>query len=105
MPWAAHSAAIWLVLNAVVIELAIRRVSQSRYGSERRSSVRFTTRLAGEVNGRPCRIEDLSLTGARVVMQGIHAISDPATLRIRSDDSEITLTAHPRLVRAEPGSR
>ncbi|MGH9282164.1 MAG: PilZ domain-containing protein, partial [Acidimicrobiales bacterium] len=36
----------------------------------RRASVRFDVDLAGTLDGRPCRVLDLSLTGARVVLPG-----------------------------------
>ncbi len=98
VPWAAHGAAIWLVVNGVIIALAMRRVMQSRYGAERRSSVRFATRLSGRINGRACRIDDMSLTGARIVLAGLHQISDPARLSIDLGDEEITLDVSPRLI-------
>jgi hypothetical protein len=105
VPWAAHAAALWLTVNAGVVALAIRRVMQSRYAAERRSSVRFETRLAGTVNDRPCVIEDLSLTGARVRLHGLHIISNPATLVVNLGGREIELSVHVRATLSGPVDR
>jgi cellulose synthase/poly-beta-1,6-N-acetylglucosamine synthase-like glycosyltransferase len=67
-PWAAYGAAGWLVANAVLLWLAIRRIRAERFSGERRASVRFDVDLAGTLAGQPCRVLDLSLTGARVVL-------------------------------------
>jgi cellulose synthase (UDP-forming) len=67
-PWVAHGAAFWLAVNLVLVVAAIRRVRAETFGAERRASVRFQTELAGTLDGVPCTIRDLSLTGARVVV-------------------------------------
>ncbi|MGH9178596.1 MAG: glycosyltransferase [Acidimicrobiales bacterium] len=67
-PWAAYGAAGWLVVNGGLLWLAIRRIRAERFSGERRASVRFDVDLAGTLAGRPCRVLDLSLTGARVVL-------------------------------------
>jgi len=62
----AYGAVFWLILNTVLIVAAIARVSSRRYGPERRAAVRFATGLLGKLDGIPCRIIEISLTGARV---------------------------------------
>ncbi|CAN5745017.1 hypothetical protein BH23CHL2_BH23CHL2_11660 [soil metagenome] len=101
VPWAAHGAAIWLVVNGVIVALAIRRVMQSRYAGERRSSVRFVTHLTGRINDRPCRIDDMSLTGARVVLKGLHSVSDPAELAVEVGNQVIVLQVTPHLIKSD----
>ena len=67
--WAAYGAAAWLVVNTFLVSRAVRRIRSERFGGERRASVRFDVDLAGTLEGRPCRVYDLSLTGARVVVK------------------------------------
>ena len=98
VPWAAHASAIWLAINGGVLGLAVYRISQSRYAAERRSSVRFDTRLQGRVNGEPCRIDDLSLTGAKVVLPGRQFVLPNATLEIDLGDWTLTLDAQVRMM-------
>jgi len=49
--------------------VSMRRVRAMNFGAERRASVRFQTELGGMLDGVPCRVEDLSLTGARVTVE------------------------------------
>ncbi len=63
---AAAGAFFWLVLNAALIWVAIRRVRSLRYAAERRSSVRFAVDLVGAVDGRPTSVQDVSLGGSLV---------------------------------------
>ena len=66
VPWAAYGAAFWTTLNTMLVLTAIFRIRSLKFGTERRSSVRFKTTLAGALDGMPCTIHDLSLTGAFV---------------------------------------
>jgi hypothetical protein len=66
VPWAAYATFGWLAVNVVLLVRAIGRVRDLRYAGERRASVRFDTALTGILDGLPCRILDLSLTGARL---------------------------------------
>ena len=68
VPWAAYAAFGWLVVNVGLVFLAIRRIRASRYAPERRASVRFATDMAASIDGAPCTVTDLSLTGARLVV-------------------------------------
>lgn len=68
VPWAANGAALWLVVNSVLLAAAVRRIRQERFGSERRGAVRIPVAghaLVGDVQGR---LLDASLTGFRVVL-------------------------------------
>jgi len=65
-PWLAYGASFWLVVNLGLMLAAIARTRARRFGPERRSSVRFSTGLGGTIDGRPCRIGEMSLTGALV---------------------------------------
>ena len=70
VPWAVVAAFLWMVVNAALVFLAVARIRSARYAPERRASVRFEVALDGTYAGLPCRILDLSLTGARIVVDG-----------------------------------
>jgi cellulose synthase (UDP-forming) len=67
VPFAAYGAALWLVVNAWFTVAAIRRIRSDAFGTERRAGVRFGTELSGSLNGIPCSVQDLSLSGAKVL--------------------------------------
>jgi cellulose synthase (UDP-forming) len=58
----------FLALNVSLLVLAIRRIRDPRFAGDRRAGVRLGVRLFGVVNGARCEIEDLSTTGAKVLM-------------------------------------
>ncbi len=64
--WFAFGAAFWLVFNFAVLIVAMRRVSAPQYAPQRRAAVRFPTGLPATLDGRPCLIHEISLTGAQV---------------------------------------
>ena len=66
--WAANGAAGWLALNSVLLAVAVRRIRQERYGSERRGAVRFPVQGHALVGGVPGRLLDASLSGFRAVL-------------------------------------
>ncbi len=66
VPWAAHAAFAWMLVNVGLLWLAIKRVRSPLYAGERRSSVRFGTDLPGRLDGVESTIRDVSLTGARI---------------------------------------
>jgi cellulose synthase/poly-beta-1,6-N-acetylglucosamine synthase-like glycosyltransferase len=82
IPWAAHAAAFWMLVNVAILWLAVRRIRADRYAPERRSSVRFETDLAGRVDGIEAWLRDLSLTGARLEVPVDAAIAPSTTLLI-----------------------
>ena len=76
-PWAAYGAAFWMVVNAGFVLVAIARVRSERFGAERRASVRFDVTMGGRLDGRECRLHDISLTGARASISAGHAGAGP----------------------------
>ncbi|MGI8830585.1 MAG: hypothetical protein ACR2I5_12545, partial [Candidatus Limnocylindria bacterium] len=64
--WGAVGAFAWLVVNAGLAWLAIRRVRFLRYAAERRSAVRFAVDVPGAVDGRPASVQDVSVGGALI---------------------------------------
>ena len=80
-------AAGFLVMNASLLVLAIRRIRSPRFAGERRAGVRLGVRLFGAVNGARCEIEDLSTTGAKVLLSSATAFApDEATLGVELPD-------------------
>jgi len=64
----ALGALAWLVVNVVLSVAAMRRVRALRYAPERRASVRFETDLPASLDGARAVLQDVSLTGARIVV-------------------------------------
>ncbi len=64
---AAAAAAIFMVVNLLLLRSAIRRIHDARFEGERRASVRLKLDLRGVLDGMPCAIDDLSLTGAKIL--------------------------------------
>jgi cellulose synthase (UDP-forming) len=64
--WAAAGAFCWLVVNACLTWLAIRRVRSLRFAAERRSAVRFAIDVPGWIDGQPAAVQDVSVGGALV---------------------------------------
>ena len=62
--WAAAGAFGWLIVNAGLLLLAIRRVRSLRFAGERRSAVRFAVDAPGWVDAAPVTVQDLSVGGA-----------------------------------------
>jgi len=69
-PGVVHAAALWLTFNTALLGAAVTRTLAQRYAGERRASYRFTFDSPAWLDGRPCRVLDVSLTGARVEMHG-----------------------------------
>ncbi len=92
VPWAAYATAGWLVLNTVLLVAAIGRVRALRFAGERRASHRFETVLHGRIDGAPCEIHDLSLTGARIELAALPDL-DIHLLTVPIDGGEVVLKA------------
>jgi cellulose synthase (UDP-forming) len=67
---AALGAFTWLVINAGLTWLAIRRVRSLRYAAERRSAVRFAVDVPGWIDGDAAAVQDVSVGGALVATAG-----------------------------------
>jgi cellulose synthase/poly-beta-1,6-N-acetylglucosamine synthase-like glycosyltransferase len=65
--WVAYGAFFWLIFNSGLVWLAIKRVKSISFASEVRRSVRFSTDLAAGLGGLKVRIQNVSLTGVRLV--------------------------------------
>jgi cellulose synthase (UDP-forming) len=63
---AALGAFSWLVVNAGLTWLAIRRVRSLRFAAERRSAVRFAVDVPGWIDGDAATVQDVSVGGALV---------------------------------------
>ena len=63
---AALGAFAWLVVNAGLTWLAIRRVRSLRFAAERRSAVRFAVDVPGWIDGDDAAVQDVSVGGALV---------------------------------------
>lgn len=68
VPWVAYGAAVWLLVNGALVAVAVARIRSERFAGERRASVRFDLDAPGVLDGRPCQVRDLSLTGAGIVV-------------------------------------
>lgn len=64
--WAAAGVFFWLVVNAGLVWIAMRRVRSLRFAAERRNAVRFAVDIAGAVDGEITAIQDVSVGGALV---------------------------------------
>ncbi len=77
----------FLGLNVSLLVLAIRRIRDPRFAGDRRAGVRFGVRLFGAVNGAQCEIEDLSTTGAKVLLTSATSFApDETTLGVDLPD-------------------
>lgn len=70
VPWAAIGAAVFMAANLALVLAAIGRIRSSRFAGNRRASVRLAVDLPATLNGEPCEVHDLSVTGARVTVHG-----------------------------------
>jgi cellulose synthase (UDP-forming) len=110
IPWVAHGAAIWAVVNGALLVAAIRRIRLDRFSEERRASVRFAVQGGVTVDGVLGQVEDISLTGMRV--RAPHARVDgewqpgrPVAVALPTVGGQLRLTALVRTVQREHASR
>lgn len=67
-PAATVGAAFFASLNGWLLVTALGRIRADRFAGERRASVRLPVHLEGEIDGARCGVEDLSMTGAQLVL-------------------------------------
>lgn len=67
-PWAAIGAAFFMSVNLALLLSAIGRIRSSRFAGNRRAGTRLPVHIPTTVDGRASQLEDLSLTGARVLL-------------------------------------
>jgi cellulose synthase (UDP-forming) len=65
--WAVYGAAFWLVVNCGFVAAAAVRVRDQRFAADRRAAVRFDVHLDARLHNESVVVDDISLTGARVV--------------------------------------
>jgi cellulose synthase/poly-beta-1,6-N-acetylglucosamine synthase-like glycosyltransferase len=87
VPGVAHGAAFWAVVNGYLLGLALHRIRARTYAAERRRSHRHRVEVDSRVAGHLARVEDVSLTGARLVPHEAHDLGrgDPVLLRVDRD--------------------
>lgn len=100
--WAAEGAAAWLVVNMVVLVAAIRRIRSPRHASERRAAFRFTVAAAASIDGQAVQLQDVSLTGARIIGPPATAAGDFGQLRLILGNEEAPITFDTILVGSTP---
>lgn len=110
IPWVAHGAALWTVLNGALLLAALSRIRLDRFSEERRASVRFSVQGTVTVDGVLARVEDISLTGmrARVPQARVGAEWQPGrrlAVDLPTVGGQLQLTAHVRTVQLEDGGR
>ncbi len=101
----AHGAALWAVINGLLIATAITRIRSSRFADERRGSYRHPVHATGLLDGRPATITDLSLTGAQLRMEPAATPETGTIGRLDLDMSgeRASFVAEVRSVRPAPG--
>jgi hypothetical protein len=67
-PWAAIGAAFFMSVNLALLLSAIGRIRSSRFAGNRRAGTRLPVHIPATVDDRAGQLDDLSLTGARVML-------------------------------------
>lgn len=100
LPWVAHGAAFWLLVNAMFVGGAVGRIRQQRFGADRRAAVRFDLGGVIDLDGVPARLVDISLTGAQVAVTGLPLqVGQHLVLHLPVGDEPLALLAVVRSVR------
>lgn len=68
VPWAAIGAALFMSVNLALLLSAIGRIRSGRFAGNRRAGTRMAVRIPATVDGRAGELADLSLTGARTLV-------------------------------------
>ncbi|HET7686758.1 MAG TPA: glycosyltransferase [Candidatus Limnocylindria bacterium] len=101
-PWAAWGACAWLVVNAGLVWLAIRRVRSLRFAGERRAGVRFAVDTPGSVDGIPAGVQDISVGGTLLATRERLVERDRHLVTFGLPEDPISLWATVRSVREAP---
>jgi cellulose synthase (UDP-forming) len=99
VPWAAVGAAAFAALNLGLLLAAIARIRSTRFAGNRRAAVRLPVSLPATADGKPCEVLDLSVTGARVVVQGDVPGSATLTLGLGDHVAVLASTVRRRIER------
>jgi cellulose synthase (UDP-forming) len=99
--WAAIGAAGFMSVNLALMLAAIGRIRSSRFAGNRRASTRLEFVGPARLDGRPAKLVDLSITGARLfVPVGSAPVEDTAELTFTSAGLSIELATRIRRRRA-----
>jgi hypothetical protein len=105
VPWTAHGAAFWIVINTTILVLAINRIRAPRFAAERRASVRFNVDRRAFLDGHRVQLDDVSLTGASLLAEGHLAVpGQRIAVGFATTDSFLNLPALVRSAVPEPGT-
>lgn len=100
--WAARGALLWLLVNAGLSWIAIRRVRSLRFAGERRAAVRFAVDCHGSVDGLTCGVQDISVSGALLAARESLVERETHLLRFELDEGASSLWARVRSSRVAP---
>jgi cellulose synthase/poly-beta-1,6-N-acetylglucosamine synthase-like glycosyltransferase len=94
VPWTAHGAALWLVVNAAILVAAVNRTRSVRFAGERRAAVRFEVSGQARLDAVPAQLIDISLTGASLLAPATTAApGQRVSLEFEFDTSTLQLPA------------
>ena len=97
VPWAPIGAAFFMSVNLALLLAAIGRIRSSQFAGNRRAGTRLPLHVPAQVDGRPGRLEDLSLTGARLLIEPSHEAERAAvTLGLDLDGDRVELACNVR---------
>jgi cellulose synthase (UDP-forming) len=81
--WVALVSLGWLAVTLALVIAAVRRIRDLRYGAERREGHRFLVHLEGRIGSAAAVVDDVSLGGAQVRIDGEgHLVGEPVELTI-----------------------
>jgi cellulose synthase (UDP-forming) len=100
--WVALVSLGWLAVTLALVLAAVRRIRDLRYGAERRDGHRFPVHLQGQVEGASAVVDDVSLGGAQVRIDGEgHRVGETVELTIdvagRATPLHLSATVRSRL--------
>lgn len=76
------SSGLWLLLAAVVLGHAVRRIRDEQYATSRRAAHRFPVGMPVMVDGVSAELVDVSVNGAAVRLGAGRAVGDEVTLQL-----------------------
>ncbi len=101
----AIGATVFLAGNGVLLAAAAHRIRQLRFAPDRRAGIRLPLVLQGSVAGAPGAMLDLSLSGARVLIETAGpSLGDEVPFTVELERETVTLSAIVRRrLTSEPG--
>jgi cellulose synthase (UDP-forming) len=97
---------VFACANFWLIMIAVKRIRAAQYAGNRRNSFRFEVFLRGTMQGQPCIVRDVSLTGARVESYAADLRRGQAIdLTVHAGDTPYLLKAEVIRVRETEGAK